>query len=258
MSVFGSVQGMWSVLEVWGFLATVLILLALGIILEKIARVQVRSWRLQHLTALAVGGAAFAHSIAMIQVPLQEAANRWLAATFATANPLLTSIPAISLSGIVQESTKLLLALALTTLWRTRAADRGGVGAALGAGYGGMEAWIVMSMAFSAGYGGAAVLPAALERLIVVPLHASLTFIAASWWNRRGAAAGLLALAGVSLHHALVNYGTVALRAGLTPGLTSIVGSDGANLITGLAMMAYLAVLTAGSLILAKLTERMI
>ncbi len=84
--------------------AALILFLALG--RQRLTRTQVAGGVL----GFALGAALFAPSIAEVQVPLQSLATRWAMGHLATANSLLLSIPAILLTGIVQEPAKLLAA----------------------------------------------------------------------------------------------------------------------------------------------------
>ncbi len=103
--------------------------------------------------ALAAGAAVFAPVIAWIQVPLQNWAVRWAVGNLATADQRLWSIPAMLLSGLVQEPAKLVAALAGAAACAVvlRRPSRAGValflGAAAGAGFGGIEAAAAISSA---------------------------------------------------------------------------------------------------------------
>jgi uncharacterized membrane protein YhfC len=134
--------------------------------------------------ALAVAAVLFAPSIALVQVPIQLALNSfWIAAIGVPAiqeHLILVGLPSVFVSGLVQETAKLVAAmLGLRLLGEPRGRLNGlALGAASGAGYGGFEAFWVFNTVFAAGFGLATVQlagPAALltffERFVSVPFH---------------------------------------------------------------------------------------
>lgn len=218
--LFSSVGGMLSVLEWQGFLAA-LIFAAVhtAILIRLLPRGSLISLKLL-IPGLLLGAAAFPPSIALVQVPLQAAASRWAMASLATADPLITQLPAILLSGGVQETIKAIVALAVLLLVPAgvSATSRfGGLAAGYwtGLGYGTIEAWIILSAAVSAGYGWSDLAGGSLERFLVIPIHAGLTALAIHVGWRRGFGSGILAVVGVALYHALLNYGVVWVSVGL-------------------------------------------
>ncbi len=163
--------------------------------------------------AFVAGAAVFAPAIALVQVPLQVLTHRWVVANLATANQAVLAIPVVLLSGLVQEPAKLLAALVgsgAARPARTRGAKETlGVGVAAGAGFGFLEAAVILSLAFRADSVPAGA-PAglgvpALERALAILFHLSSTGLALYAW-RSGFGRGLAALAGLSLYHALFNY----------------------------------------------------
>jgi hypothetical protein len=191
-----------------------------------------------------VAAAAFSPAITVVQMPLQAALNRWMMANLATANQAVLLLPAILMSGLVQEPVKLLAALAGTTpaglagravvsqgggagpatvslaIWRAVA-----LGAAAGAGFGGIEAALFLSPVFGAQGsplavgGGLLVAAAIVERFSAIMFHVSTTGMAAYAWTR-GPGRGLATLGILSLIHGLYNYFAVLVRA---PGPWAIV-----------------------------------
>jgi hypothetical protein len=159
-----------------------------------------------------LGAVTFLPSIAYIQIPLQVRVSSLVMATLSTANPLILSIPPILLSGLIQESVKLGTA-GLSRALGPRTVSRWMVGALTGLGYGGLEAWVVLSTVFATGVPALQVLPALLERLAVVPFHAALGAIVYAWWDR-GMRPGLAGLFLGGLIHSMVNYSAVLFQAG--------------------------------------------
>ncbi len=193
--------------------------------------------------AFALGAAVFVPSITEVQAPLQALANRWAMGHLTTANSLILSVPAILLTGVVQEPAKLLAAaLGLLATRRARARAAGMIGALAGAGYGAMEAAIVLSYAFARSPVGAFPWPATIERASVVILHLSLPAVVMFWWTR-GASRGLVALAGAVLAHAAVDYLTVLFAVGLV-GVGAV---EGLIALVSLALFAHAVFLSRGA-----------
>ena len=133
---------------------------------------------------LVVAAVLFSPSIALVQVPIQQALNAFWIGTLGVpaiqANLILVALPSVFVSGLVQETAKLLFAmLGLRLLGGPRGRLNGlALGAASGAGYGGFEAFWVSNIVFGMGFGWATVQlagPAALlaffERSATVPFH---------------------------------------------------------------------------------------
>lgn len=191
-----------------------------------------------------VAAAAFFPAITVVQMPLQAALNRWMMANLATADQAVLLLPAVLMSGLVQEPVKLLASLAgaapaglvakavvsqgegadpaagSLAIWRAVA-----LGAAAGAGFGGIEAALVLSPVFGAqgsllaAGGGLLVAVAIVERFFAILFHMSVTGMAAYAWTF-GPGRGLAALGALSLIHGLFNYFAVLVRA---PGPWAIV-----------------------------------
>ncbi len=179
--------------------------------------------------ALVVGALAFVPSILVVQVPLQQAVTRWAMANLATASPLVTLLPAVLLSGLVQEPVKALAAgMARGVAARSPVVGRGtaaglrswtAVGLFAGAGYGAAEAWLALSLTLTTP--GVAVPHAAAavaERVAALGFHTAATGLALLWWARRGPRGGLMALALLSLYHGLLNYAVPLARSGVLSG----------------------------------------
>jgi hypothetical protein len=183
-----------------------------------------------------VAAAVFSPAITVAQMPLQAALNRWMMANLATADQAVLLLPAVLMSGLVQEPVKLLASLAGTApaglagkavvsqgggagpaigflaIWRAVA-----LGAAAGAGFGGIEAALLLSPVFGAGPlpaagGGLLVAAAIVERFSAIMFHVSTTGMAAYAWTF-GPGRGLAALGALSLIHGLFNYFAVLVRA---------------------------------------------
>lgn len=182
------------------------------------------------LVAFLAGALLFIPSISLVQVPLQQLAERWAMASFTTANVLITGLPAAALSGLIQEPAKVLAGLPVLLLWRSRGL-RWRAGAWAGLGCGAMEAWLVISSAagflLEAGAGPwslwGSLAPALLERLAATGFHGAITGLVFYWAYDRGILAGGAALVIASLYHGLVNCG-ILLHAGgvLGPGALQI------------------------------------
>ena len=190
--------------------------------LVAFGRGHLRRWQLWGVALVAAG--LFPASIAWVQVPIQQALNQWMRLLDVAAIQrylLAVAVPSVAVSGLVQESIKLLSAWAGLRLFATVRRPRAGVamGAAAGAGYGGFEAFWVFNQIFASGitwgtvqlYGAAALL-GFIERFLTVPLH-----IGAAALSGYGLASGrpwrFLLLA--SALHGLANYGAILLQAGL-------------------------------------------
>ncbi|MFZ5435710.1 MAG: hypothetical protein ACOZCF_05260 [Bacillota bacterium] len=192
---------------------------------------------------LVLGAALFAPSITEVQVPLQSLASRWATEHLATANSLVLSLPAILLTGIVQEPAK--LAGAALGIWAARHGRRRAapaIGALAGAGYGGMEAAIILSYALAVTPSGTFPWLAAIERASAVMFHLSFPGVVMLWWAQ-GAARGSLSLLGAVLAHAALDSLPVLLRMGM-------IGIAAAEVIVGafsLALFAYLIFLSRGA-----------
>ncbi|MFW6125967.1 MAG: hypothetical protein ACOC58_02565, partial [Chloroflexota bacterium] len=179
-------------------------------------------------------------AIAFVQVPLQsllsQAMQRFLGYETMLQWVLLTGIPAVLLSGLVQEGAKLLPVLVFFKLNQPPDARAGlTIGAIAGAGFGIFEAQWALNLVFASGWTwgwvqsfGFQALLGFWKRFFAVAFHIAATAIAAyglwrgKWWQFY-----LLA----SLLHALTNYGELLLRAGsLTAFQTEMYGA-------GLALM---------------------
>lgn len=180
-------------------------------------------WRIVWL-GIGAGVILFPPAIAWVQVPLQIAVGSWLVSAFGQealrANLLLASIPQTLISGIVQEAARLLPLIAYVLLVRPSGVRRLlQVGAAVGAGFGAVEAAWAFGLVFAAGWtldtvqaaGWLALIPF-VERLFVVGLHTALGVILA-YGLVRGIAPATFLLA--LLLHSIVNYGVAFAQAGL-------------------------------------------
>ncbi len=191
--------------------------------LVLLARGYLRRWPLW--AAVAAGAVVFPFSIAWVQVPVQQGLSAFWGRVLDTAAIqrwlLAVAVPSIAVSGLVQESVKLAVTAAGLRLLKAGRSPRAGLamGAAAGAGFGGIEAFWVLNQVFATGMTWATVQlygPAALigfiERFFAVPFHIAVAALAGY-----GLATGrtwrfLLLAAGL---HGLVNYGAVLLQAGL-------------------------------------------
>ncbi len=193
-----------------------------------VGRGYVRRWPLW--AALAAGAVIFPISIAWVQVPIQQALSAlWMRVLDVAAVQrwlLAVAVPSIAASGAVQEGAKFLVAALGLGLLKAPHTPRAGLalGAAAGAGFGGLEAFWVFNQVFASGmtwatvqlYGAAAVV-AFIERFFAVPFH-----VAAAALAGYGLATGrpwrfLLLAAGL---HSLVNYGVILMQAGILNAVT--------------------------------------
>ncbi|MEW6082245.1 MAG: hypothetical protein AB1576_10825 [Bacillota bacterium] len=212
---WGDPLSLLATMEVRGFVAmATMAALTLGLLFgtHRSRRPGGRTGALALFVPAVLGAVTFVPSIAYIQIPLQVQVSYLAMATLSTANPLILSIPPILLSGLIQESVKLGTA-GLSRALGPRAVSRWMVGALTGLGYGGLEAWVVLSPVLASGIPGLQVLPALLERLAVMPLHAALGAIVYAFWDR-GAGPGLAGLFLGGLIHSMVNYSAVLFQAG--------------------------------------------
>jgi hypothetical protein len=175
--------------------------------------------------AIAAGALLFPLSIALVQVPLQGVlgllAQALLGASGVRRYLLLAGAPGVLASGIVQESTKLLVAAVTLRHLNGRGNRRAGLagGAAAGAGYGAMEAFWVFNLIFGEGWSWATVQllgPEALvgffERLYAVPFHVGAAALAAYGYASGRTWPYLLLAAGL---HSALNYGALLAAAGV-------------------------------------------
>jgi len=177
-------------------------------------------WGIVALSAL-----LFPISIAWVQVPIQQGLNALWLSLFPVATiqryVLLFGAPSIIVSGLVQEVVKFALGVGGLYLVGERKAPRAGLalGAAAGAGYGGMEAFWVFNQIFAAGFtlgtiqlGGITALLGFIERFFTVMFHSG-----AASLSTYGYASGrpwrfLLLAIGL---HSLTNYIALLLQVGV-------------------------------------------
>ncbi len=188
-----------------------------------LGRGQLRRW--QTWAAVALAAILFPISIAWVQAPLELGLNAFWSRVLDTAAAqrylLALAVPTMAVTGLVQESVKLLIAVAaLRLLGATRRPLAGlAEGAAAGAGYGGFEAFWVFNMVFASGLTWATVQlagPGALldfaERFFAVPFHVGAAALS-GYGYASGRAWRYLFLA-IVLHSA-INYSTVLVQTGL-------------------------------------------
>ncbi|HAE85701.1 MAG TPA: hypothetical protein DCG78_04240 [Anaerolineaceae bacterium] len=175
-------------------------------------------------TFLAVGALLFGPTIGLLQFPLQifsmQALFQAWGAEIWQERLLVSEIPAMLITGFVQEGIKLVPVL----IYRKRRQplpDREALlaGAAVGAGFGIFEAAWLLNQVFTTGFS----LPAFRlqgwqaslsfwERLFIVGFHTSTTALAAYWFNRGKGSRAYLAIA---LFHSIMNYGVILAAAGV-------------------------------------------
>jgi RsiW-degrading membrane proteinase PrsW (M82 family) len=156
-------------------------------------------------------------AVSYVQIPLQLLASQGMLAVWnydaLLSNLLLVGIPAVLLSGLVQESAKMMPMLFYWWGSGRRLSPKQGLvlGAVAGAGFGILEAqWALNSIfnlsSFSASFIGV------WERFAVVALHTGVSALA-GWGLAKGKGWWLWLAA--SLIHGLVNYSIVLLQVGL-------------------------------------------
>lgn len=185
---------------------------------------QPRAW-----LAVVVAAVLFSPSISLIQVPIQQALSAFWVAMIGIpaikANLILVGLPSVFVSGLVQETVKLLIAMLGLRLLGERRGWRSGlaIGAASGAGYGGFEAFWIFNIVFGAGWslatvqlaGFQALLPF-FERFATVPFH-----IGAAALSGYGYATGRpwrFLLLAICLH-TLANWSAIFIQAGVLGGI---------------------------------------
>jgi RsiW-degrading membrane proteinase PrsW (M82 family) len=170
-------------------------------------------------------------AIAFVQVPLQTWSQQWLIDLFGTAAflkwLLLTGLPLVLFSGLVQETTKFIPVMAYWFARHKQLDARSGLlaGAIAGAGFGIFEAVWVHNTIFATGWtwqsvqvGGYLALIGFWERLFAVGFH-----IAAAALSGYGLATGrgwqfLLISAGA---HTLLNYPVLLINRGIITAVQS-------------------------------------
>jgi RsiW-degrading membrane proteinase PrsW (M82 family) len=164
-------------------------------------------------------------TVAFIQVPLQQLAGNFLVNQFGMetyqSQALFMAIPAILLTGLVQEGSKLLPVV--ICWWRkSRNIDPKmglAIGAVAGLGLGLFEAVWVHNNIFASGWGWEAVQTGGLmalapfwERFFTIGAHVAFSALA-GWGLARGWGWQLYLV--VSFMHAYLNYSAILLRVGL-------------------------------------------
>jgi len=175
--------------------------------------------------AIIASAVLFPLSIALVQVPLQQAIGSGIVALVGVETArnlvLVAGIPGLLVASLVQEGTKLLVAIAALKLSRSEVGPLAGLGygAASGAGYGGFEAFWVFNQIFAAGFSWAVVqisgfgaLLGFIERFFTVPLHIGATAIAGYGYG--AGRTWRFFLAAVLLHTA-ANYGALLYQSQL-------------------------------------------
>jgi hypothetical protein len=173
---------------------------------------------------LSVGALLFGPTIGLLQFPLQslsmQALFHFWGAEIWQERLLVSEIPAMLITGFVQEGMKLMPVL----IYRKRRQplpDHEALlaGAAVGAGFGIFEAAWLLNQVFTTGFS----LPAfqfrgwqapftIIERLFIVGFHTSTTALAAYFLNKgKGSQVYLL----VAFFHSVLNYGAILSAAGL-------------------------------------------
>jgi hypothetical protein len=174
---------------------------------------------------LLLGAVVFPLSIAWVQVPIQNGINALYRATLAVGAierlVLLTGVPLVLMSGLVQEPAKLGISIAgLHLVGEPRVARAAlALGAAAGAGYGAMEAFWVFNNIFATGFtwatvqlGGVQALLGFVERFFAVMFHIGAASLAAYGYATRRPWRYLFLAVGL---HFLDNYTVLFLQAKL-------------------------------------------
>jgi len=173
---------------------------------------------------LAVGALLFGPTIGLLQFPLQMLSMQALfqawGAEIWQERLLLSEIPAMLITGFVQEGMKLVPVL-IYRKHRQPRSDREALlaGAAVGAGFGIFEAAWLLNQVFTTGFSlpafrlqGWQAFLSILERLFIVGFHTSTTAIAAYYFNKGKGGRAYLAIA---LFHSVMNYGAILAAAGV-------------------------------------------
>jgi uncharacterized membrane protein YhfC len=173
---------------------------------------------------VALGAVLFPPSIAWVQVPIQQALGQLFLSQLPAAtikrDLLLFGAPSIVVSGLVQEVVKFVIGGAGLYLIGQRRAPRAGLamGAASGAGYGGMEAFWVFNQIFAAGFtmgtvqlGGIMALLGFIERFFTVMFHSGVAGL--SVYGLASGRPWRFLLLAIGLH-SLTNYTALLLQAG--------------------------------------------
>lgn len=174
---------------------------------------------------LIAGAVLFAPSIAWIQVPLQNlVGNRlmgWVGIITYQNRILLTAIPVVLLSGLIQEGAKFLPVSVYWGIRRRRLSPRFALilGAMAGAGFGIVEGQWVLNSIFASGWSfkifqiyGFLGIAGFWERFFTIAFHTSSAALAA-WGLSRGRGWQFYLL--VSFLHFLSNYTVVFFQKGL-------------------------------------------
>jgi RsiW-degrading membrane proteinase PrsW (M82 family) len=160
-------------------------------------------------------------AVTFVQIPLQVRVGQALGQEVLLQRPLLASIPAILISGLVQEGSKL---LPVVLLWWRKGKDIDPklwlvTGAVAGAGFGIFEAQWIHKTIFAAGWnwtwvssGGLIELAGFWERFFTVAFHTGVSALA-GYALARGWGWQFYLL--VSFLHALTNYGVGLFGAGV-------------------------------------------
>jgi uncharacterized membrane protein YhfC len=174
---------------------------------------------------LALGALLFPISIAWVQVPIQQGVNALWVSLYPVATiqrfVLLFGAPSIIVSGLVQEVVKFAIGVAGLYLTGERKTPRAGLamGAAAGAGFGGMEAFWVFNQIFAAGFtlgtvqlGGLGALVGFIERFFTVMFHTGVASLSTYGYASGRPWRFLLLAIGL---HSLTNYMALLLQAGV-------------------------------------------
>jgi uncharacterized membrane protein YhfC len=180
---------------------------------------------------VSLGALLFPVSIAWIQVPIQQGLNKLWVSRFPVPTIerflLLFGLPSIVVAGLVQEVVKFGIGIAGLYLIGERRTPRAGLamGAAAGAGYGGMEAFWVFNQIFAAGFtlgtiqlAGMAALTGFIERFFAVMFHIGVASVATYGYASGRPWRFLLIAIGL---HSLADYTAVLLQAGVL-GVTGV------------------------------------
>jgi RsiW-degrading membrane proteinase PrsW (M82 family) len=205
----------------------VLVAVALALVFAVVWLIIYRPWTFNKawwVVITIIGAFLTWTAIAFIQIPLQTWTNNglvdWLGADNFLKWLLVTGIPLVLLSGLVQEAAKL---VPVIFMWSTRSRQLDPLtglyaGAISGAGFGILEAVWVHNSIFSAGwtwdlvsvYGTTALL-GFWERFFTIGLHIASGALAGYGWAKGWKWQFYLIATGL---HALANYGAILLNKG--------------------------------------------
>jgi RsiW-degrading membrane proteinase PrsW (M82 family) len=205
----------------------VLLAIALAVVFAAIWLIIYRAWHLNKawlVVTLIISAVLTWSAIAFVQLPLQiwyqDLMMRWLGQANFMQNLLLTGIPLVLLSGLVQEGTKMVPVIALWATRQKQIEPLTGLyaGAISGAGFGIFEAIWIHNSIFASGWTweivsiyGISGLLGFWERFFAIGMHIAVSALAGYGWAKGLKWQYYLIAAGL---HALTNFGVILLSNG--------------------------------------------